>query len=44
VLDKRATERLLGRSAPHWRAALRDTLADLAEPGGAPAASAGAHA
>jgi dTDP-4-dehydrorhamnose reductase len=26
VLDKRATETLLGRSAPHWRQALRDTL------------------
>jgi dTDP-4-dehydrorhamnose reductase len=26
VLDKRATEQLLGRSAPHWRSALRETL------------------
>jgi dTDP-4-dehydrorhamnose reductase len=26
VLDKRSTETLLGRSAPHWRTALRDTL------------------
>jgi dTDP-4-dehydrorhamnose reductase len=26
VLDKRATEQLLGRSAPHWRCALRETL------------------
>jgi dTDP-4-dehydrorhamnose reductase len=26
VLDKRATEKLLERSAPHWRQALRDTL------------------
>jgi dTDP-4-dehydrorhamnose reductase len=26
VLDKRATEALLGRTAPHWRQALRDTL------------------
>jgi dTDP-4-dehydrorhamnose reductase len=27
LLDKRATEKLLGRHAPHWRSALRDTLA-----------------
>jgi dTDP-4-dehydrorhamnose reductase len=27
VLDKRATEQLLGRDAPHWRSALRETLA-----------------
>lgn len=27
LLDKRATERLLGRDAPHWRSALRETLA-----------------
>ena len=27
VLDKRATERLLGITAPHWRTALRATLA-----------------
>jgi dTDP-4-dehydrorhamnose reductase len=26
VLDKSATERFLGRCAPHWRSALRDTL------------------
>jgi dTDP-4-dehydrorhamnose reductase len=26
VLDKRATEELLGRTAPHWRSALRATL------------------
>lgn len=30
VLDKRATEQLLGRRAPHWRSALRDTLVPLA--------------
>jgi len=34
VLDKRATERLLGITAPHWRTALRATLAALA-PGAA---------
>ena len=27
LLDKRATETLLGRQAPHWRSALRETLA-----------------
>jgi dTDP-4-dehydrorhamnose reductase len=27
LLDKRATEQLLGRDAPHWRRALRETLA-----------------
>jgi dTDP-4-dehydrorhamnose reductase len=27
LLDKRATEQLLGRAAPHWRSALRETLA-----------------
>ncbi|HEV8018517.1 MAG TPA: dTDP-4-dehydrorhamnose reductase [Steroidobacteraceae bacterium] len=27
LLDKRATERLLGITAPHWRSALRETLA-----------------
>jgi dTDP-4-dehydrorhamnose reductase len=27
LLDKRATEKLLGRQAPHWRSALRETLA-----------------
>jgi dTDP-4-dehydrorhamnose reductase len=27
VLDKRATEQLLGVTAPHWRVALRATLA-----------------
>jgi dTDP-4-dehydrorhamnose reductase len=26
LLDKRATEQLLGRHAPHWRSALRETL------------------
>jgi dTDP-4-dehydrorhamnose reductase len=30
VLDKRATEKLLGITAPHWRAALRSTLGELA--------------
>jgi dTDP-4-dehydrorhamnose reductase len=29
VLDKRATEKLLGVTAPHWRTALRATLAEL---------------
>jgi dTDP-4-dehydrorhamnose reductase len=29
VLDKRATEKLLGISAPHWRTALRATLATV---------------
>jgi len=29
VLDKRATEKLLGITAPHWRSALRATLAGL---------------
>ncbi|HLY53041.1 MAG TPA: dTDP-4-dehydrorhamnose reductase [Steroidobacteraceae bacterium] len=29
VLDKRATEKLLGITAPHWRTALRATLAGL---------------
>jgi dTDP-4-dehydrorhamnose reductase len=29
VLDKRATEKLLGLTAPHWRTALRATLAEL---------------
>jgi dTDP-4-dehydrorhamnose reductase len=27
LLDKRATEELLGQQAPHWRSALRETLA-----------------
>jgi len=36
VLDKRATEKLLGITAPHWRTALRATLASLA-PGAASA-------
>jgi len=38
VLDRRATERLLGITALHWRTALRDTLAQAAgsHPGGAP--------
>ena len=35
LLDKRDTERLLGVTAPHWRGALRETLAALA-PAGAP--------
>ena len=30
VLDKRATEKLLGITAPHWRSALRTTLGELA--------------
>ena len=30
VLDKRATEKLLGITAPHWRSALRSTLGELA--------------
>jgi dTDP-4-dehydrorhamnose reductase len=30
LLDKRDTERLLGVAAPHWRRALRETLATLA--------------
>jgi dTDP-4-dehydrorhamnose reductase len=29
VLDKRATEKLLGITAPHWRGALRATLGEL---------------
>jgi hypothetical protein len=33
VLDKRATERSLGAAAPHWRTALRATLASLADRG-----------
>lgn len=32
VLDKRATEKLLGVSAPHWRTALRATLAGATGP------------
>ena len=39
LLDKRATEQLLGVRAPHWRAALRETLDTIAarqESGGAP--------
>jgi dTDP-4-dehydrorhamnose reductase len=38
LLDKRATERLLGVRAPHWRAALRETLRTVSaapESGGA---------
>ena len=35
VLDKRATEKLLGITAPHWRIALRATLAELSAAGGA---------
>ena len=34
LLDKRDTERLLGVTAPHWRRALRETLAALARTGG----------
>jgi dTDP-4-dehydrorhamnose reductase len=33
VLDKRATERVLGAAAPHWRTAPRATLAALADGG-----------
>ena len=36
VLDKRATEKLLGVTAPHWRLALRATLAGVRDGGGAP--------
>jgi dTDP-4-dehydrorhamnose reductase len=36
VLDKRATERVLGVAAPHWRSALRATLATLADGGAHP--------
>jgi dTDP-4-dehydrorhamnose reductase len=36
LLDKRATERFLGWSAPHWRSALRETLAELAAARAAP--------
>jgi len=36
VLDKRATERLLRVSAPHWRTALRATLAELCDGGARP--------
>jgi len=39
LLDKRATEQLLGIRAPHWRVALRETLKSIAarqESGGAP--------
>jgi dTDP-4-dehydrorhamnose reductase len=32
VLDKRATEKLLGITAPHWRSALRATLAAAPAP------------
>lgn len=35
VLDKRATEKLLKVTAPHWRIALRATLAELTAAGGA---------
>lgn len=35
VLDKRATEKLLGVAAPHWRVALRATLAAVSAGGGA---------
>jgi dTDP-4-dehydrorhamnose reductase len=33
LLDKRDTERLLGMTAPHWRAALRESLGALANTG-----------
>jgi dTDP-4-dehydrorhamnose reductase len=33
LLDKRATEALLGLTAPHWRSALRQTLGTVARPG-----------
>lgn len=36
LLDKRATERFLGRLAPYWRTALRATLAELAAARAAP--------
>ncbi|HEV2287199.1 MAG TPA: dTDP-4-dehydrorhamnose reductase [Steroidobacteraceae bacterium] len=36
VLDKRATEAALGTTAPHWRTALRATLAPLAGGGAQP--------
>ena len=36
VLDKRATEKLLGITAPHWRTALRATLAAPGAPGRQP--------
>jgi dTDP-4-dehydrorhamnose reductase len=40
LLDKRATERFLGVLAPHWRSALRETLAGLAAERAAPAGAA----
>lgn len=36
VLEKRATEKLLGITAPHWRTALRATLAGMSADGAAP--------
>jgi dTDP-4-dehydrorhamnose reductase len=36
VLDKRATEKLLGVTAPHWRTALRATLAGVGGGGARP--------
>jgi len=33
LLDKRGTEALLGMTAPHWRAALRQSLGALANTG-----------
>jgi dTDP-4-dehydrorhamnose reductase len=39
VLDQRATEQLLGIAAPHWRSALRDTLAERRRAGPLPAAA-----
>ncbi|HVH84828.1 MAG TPA: dTDP-4-dehydrorhamnose reductase [Steroidobacteraceae bacterium] len=35
VLDKRLTEQVLGITAPHWRTALRATLAELSSAAGA---------
>jgi dTDP-4-dehydrorhamnose reductase len=34
LLDKRATEKVLGTTAPHWRAALRETLLRMPASGG----------
>ncbi|HXY97223.1 MAG TPA: dTDP-4-dehydrorhamnose reductase [Steroidobacteraceae bacterium] len=36
VLDKRATEKLLAVTAPHWRSALRATFAGMGSPGTRP--------
>jgi dTDP-4-dehydrorhamnose reductase len=44
LLDKRRTEKLLGFAAPHWRHAVRDTLATLrARPAAPPSEAAGAR-